>query len=180
MSKSVLILSGSPRKFGNSDTLCDEFMKGAIASGNTVEKIRVAEKKINYCTGCYHCAKNSGQCIFKDDMSEIIEKLIASDVIVLASPVYFYSISAQLKTLIDRTVSRWEEIQNKEFYFIATAAENETEALETTFACFKGFVDCCEGSVEKGRIEAKGVYEMGDVKNTNYLEIAFNMGKSIK
>lgn len=73
MSKKVLILSGSPRKGGNSDILCDEFMKGAEESGNTVEKIRVAEKKIGYCRGCYAC-KGTGICAIKDDMAEILQK----------------------------------------------------------------------------------------------------------
>lgn len=106
MSKKVLILSGSPRKNGNSDLLCDEFMRGALDNGNEVEKIRVAEKKINYCRACYYCSKNNGVCCINDDMADILQKMIDADVIVLASPVYFYSIDAQLKALIDRTVAR--------------------------------------------------------------------------
>ena len=67
MSKKVLILSGSPRKGGNSDLLCDEFMRGAQDGGNTVEKIRVVEKKIAPCIGCYYCDKNGGKCVQPDD-----------------------------------------------------------------------------------------------------------------
>ena len=117
MSKKVLILSGSPRKGGNSDLLCDEFMRGAIDAGNEVEKIRIAEKKIGYCSACYYCRTSGGVCAKKDDMTEILQKMIDADVIVLASPVYFYSIDAQLKTVIDRTVARWTEVKNKEFYY---------------------------------------------------------------
>ena len=106
MSKKVLILSGSPRKGGNSDLLCDEFMRGAIDVGNTVAKIRVPEKKIAPCLGCYYCAKNGGKCVQPDDMAELLQKMIDADVLVLASPVYFYSICAQLKAVIDRTVAR--------------------------------------------------------------------------
>ena len=116
MSKSVLILSGSPRRGGNSDILCDEFMKGAIEAGTKVEKIRVSEKNISYCKGCYAC-KNTGICAIKDDMTDILQKIIDTDVLVLASPVYFYSIDAQLKAVIDRTVARWLEVKNKEFYY---------------------------------------------------------------
>ena len=106
MNKNVLILSGSPRNGGNSDLLCDEFMRGALESGNQVEKIRVAEKKIGYCKACYYCRQSGGVCAIKDDMAEVLQKMIDADVIVLASPVYFYSIDAQLKALIDRTVAR--------------------------------------------------------------------------
>ena len=122
MSKKVLILSGSPRKGGNSDILCDEFAKGATEAGHNVEKIRVSEKNIHHCIACYHCSKNSGACVFKDDMAEILQKMIDADVLVLASPVYFYSIDAQLKAVIDRTVARWLEVKNKEFYYITTMA----------------------------------------------------------
>ena len=92
MNKKVLIISGSPRKGGNSDLLCDEFMRGALESGNEVEKIRVAEKKISFCSACYYCRQSGGVCAKKDDMADILQKVIDADVIVLASPVYFYSI----------------------------------------------------------------------------------------
>lgn len=175
MSKKVLILSGSPRKGGNSDILCDEFMKGAEESGNTVEKIRVAEKKIGYCRGCYAC-KRTGICAIKDDMAEILQKMIDADVIVLASPVYFYSIDAQLKAVIDRTVARWLEVKNKEFYYIMTAADGEKESLETTLACFRGYADCVEGTKEMGVIYGTGVYEKGEVKATKAMKEAYEMG----
>ena len=175
MSKKVLILSGSPRKGGNSDILCDEFMKGAEDSGNTVEKIRVAEKKIGYCRGCYAC-KRTGICAIKDDMAEILQKMIDADVIVLASPVYFYSIDAQLKAVIDRTVARWLEVKNKEFYYIMTAADGEKESLETTLACFRGYADCVEGAKEMGVIYGTGVYEKGEVKATKAMKEAYEMG----
>ena len=178
MSKKVLILSGSPRKGGNSDLLCDEFMKGALESGNEVEKIRVAEKKIGYCRACYYCRDNGGKCVIKDDMAEIIEQMIAADVLVLASPVYFYSIDAQLKALIDRTVARWTEVKNKEFYYIATAADSEDESLERTIECMRGYADCVEGVVEKGVIYG-GFYEAGEVRNSDVMIKAYEMGKGV-
>ena len=149
MSKKVLILSGSPRKSGNSDLLCDEFLKGADEAGHEVEKIFLRDKKIACCMGCCSCYHydndtSSGVCAIKDDMEEIYEKMCLSDVIVMASPVYFYSICAGMKTVIDRC-----------------------------------FAKCLEGSVEKGVIRAKGVYEKGEVKGTKYMEEAYEMGKSI-
>lgn len=178
MSKKVLILSGSPRKGGNSDLLCDEFMRGAEKNGNEVEKIRVASKKIAPCSACYYC-KNGGECVHKDDMAEILQKIIEADVLVLASPVYFYSIDAQLKAMIDRTVARWLEVKNKEFYYIVTMADEAVSSADTTLACFRGYADCVEGSVEKGVIVCNGVYESGTVKNTLAMNKAYEMGRNV-
>lgn len=178
MSKKVLILSGSPRKDGNSDILCNEFAKGAEEAGHKVEKIRVAEKKIGYCRACYACRDN-GACAIKDDMAEIMQKMIDCDVMVLASPVYFYSIDAQLKAVIDRSVARWTEVKNKEFYYIVTAADGEKEAAETTLACFRGYADCVEGAKEMGVIYGMGVYEKGEVTSTSAMVQAYQTGKSV-
>lgn len=130
MAKKVLILSSSPRRGGNSDTLCDEFMRGAMESGNEVEKIFLRDKIINYCTGCSTCSRYNKPCPQKDDTAEILEKMIRADVIVMATPVYFYTMSAQMKTLIDRCCGRYTEMGNKEFYFIATAAEGDRKLME--------------------------------------------------
>lgn len=174
MSKKVLILSGSPRKGGNSDTLCDEFARGARESGHAVEKIRVSEKNI----GCYAC--KNGPCIQHDDMGEILQKIIDADVLVLASPVYFYSICAQLKALIDRTVARWEEVRDKELYYIATCADGETASTDTTLACFRGYADCIEGAKEMGYVLGTGVYALGEVQDTRAMAEAYELGKSVK
>ncbi len=179
MSKRVLILSGSPRNGGNSDILCDEFMKGAKDAGNDVEKIRVASKKIAPCTGCYYCSDHGGECVFKDDMAEVLQKMIDADVLVLASPVYFYSVCAQLKAVIDRTVARWLEVKNKEFYYIVTMADTDNSSADTAIACFRGYADCVEGAAEKGVIIGSGVYDFGEVKNTQAIKDAYNMGKNV-
>ena len=179
MGKKVLILSGSPRKGGNSDILCDEFMRGAQETGNEVEKIRVSEKKIAPCSACYYCSTHGGACVYKDDMAEVLQKMIDADVLVLASPVYFYSIDAQLKTVIDRTVARWTEVAEKEFYYIVTMADEFHTSADTTLACFRGYADCVEGAVEKGVIIGSGVYEPGKVKNTPAMQQAYQMGRNV-
>ena len=176
MSKKVLILSGSPRKGGNSDILCDEFARGAIESGNTVEKIRVAEKKIGYCHACYFCRDHGGECAIKDDMAEVLQKMIDADVIVLASPVYFYSIDAQLKAVIDRTVARWLEVKDKEFYYIVTCADEDTASCQTTIDCFRGYADCVEGAVEKGIVYGTGAYQKGEIKDSDAMKEAYEAG----
>lgn len=178
MSKKVLILSGSPRKGGNSDILCDEFARGTMEAGHEVEKIRVAEKKIGYCRACYAC-RGTGVCAIEDDMTEVLQKMIDADVLVLASPVYFYSIDAQLKALIDRTVARWLEVKNKEFYYIVTAADAALASADTTLACFRGYAECVEGAKEMGIIYGMGTYEKGEVKDKAAMTEAFEMGKNV-
>ncbi len=179
MSKKVLILSGSPRKGGNSDLLCDEFLKGAQEHGNQVEKIFLRNKKVAPCSACYFCKQSGGQCVIKDDMAELLDKLQAADVIVLASPVYFYSIDAQMKAVIDRSVARWTNIRDKEFYYIMTAAEDSATVMDCTLECFRGFARCLSGSREMGVIYGKGVYEAGAVRDTQTMKKAYEMGKSI-
>lgn len=179
MGRKVLILSGSPRKDGNSDILCREFARGAIESKNHVEIIRVAEKNVGCCKGCYYCKDHNGKCVMKDDMAEILQKMIDADVIVLASPVYFYSIDAQLKAVIDRTVARWLEVKNKEFYYIVTCADSEVESTDTTLACFRGYALCVDGAIEKGVILGTGVYEKGEVEKTPAMLEAYNAGLNV-
>lgn len=96
----VFALSGSPCKNGNSDILCDEFARGAVEAGHEVKKIRVAEKNVDYCRAC-DAFRDTGVCSIKDDMTDIMQEMIDCNVMVLASPVYFYSVSAQLKAVID-------------------------------------------------------------------------------
>ena len=113
-------------------------------------------------------------------MVEVLQKMIDANVIVLASPVYFYSIDAQLKALIDRTVARWTEVRDKEFYYIVTCADEERESQERTIECFRGYADCVEGAVEKGVVYATGVYEKGEIKDTPFMKQAYEMGLSVK
>ena len=112
-------------------------------------------------------------------MAEILQKMIDADVLVLASPVYFYSIDAQLKTLIDRTVARWTEVKNKDFYYIATCADGKA-GLDRTIECFRGYADCVNGAKECGIVYGYGVYEKGEIKNKPAMKEAYEMGKSIK
>jgi len=178
MSKNILVLSSSPRRGGNSDLLSDQFTAGAQEAGNQVEKIFIKDRKINYCTGCGSCF-NGKSCPQKDDMAEILEKMIAADTIVMATPVYFYTMSGQMKTLIDRTCARYTEISNKEFYFIATAAVNSKPAMERTIEGFRGFTSCLSKPKEKGIIVGTGVFEKGDVKGKPVMNEAFEMGKNV-
>lgn len=177
MSKKILIISGSPRR-GNSDMLCEEFKRGAEETGNAVEKIDLRTKKIGFCRGCYRCTE-SGRCVIDDDVPSIVDSIQDADVVVMASPVYFYSVDAQLKAVIDRCVSKWTEISGKQFYYIVTAAEESDTVADCTIQCMRGFADCLEGSVERGIVIRKGVHGAGEVKDTDAMEEAYAMGRNV-
>lgn len=175
----VLAISSSPRKGGNSDVLCDEFLKGAAESGHTVQKIRLAEKQIAPCLGCYGCSENH-ICVRKDDMTEVLGALKSADVIALASPVYFYSICAQMKTMIDRCLADYRSIKDKQFYLIVTAADPQHCAADETLADFRGYLRCLPGAMEKGVIFGTGTWDKGDVYRHPALKQAYEMGKGIE
>ena len=164
--KNILVLSSSPRKNGNSDILCEQFIKGAKESGHNTEKIYISDMKINYCTGCGVC-NTTGKCVQHDGMEELCEKMLKADVIVFAAPVYFYSMCGQMKVFIDRLVPVYTKLLN-----------SEKANLNSTVEAIRGLTrDCMEGTVEKGIILGSGSTEKGDVKNTPaYLE-AYEMGK---
>ena len=178
MSKNVLIVSSTPRKGGNSSILCDRFAEGAREAGHTVEKVELREKTVRPCTGCYAC-RGKGKCAQKDDMEPILNAMIAADTIVMATPVYFYSMCSQMKAVIDRTVPRYTEITGKEFYFIATAADSNRKAIERTIEGFRGFMDCLDDATERGTVLGVGAWEAGSVRKTRALEEAYKMGKAI-
>jgi multimeric flavodoxin WrbA len=178
MTKKVLIISSSPRKGGNSDLLCDEFMRGAQDAGNKCEKIFLKEKNIAPCMACDACKKNGGKCVQKDDMAEMLQQMKEADVIVMASPVYFYSICSQLKMFIDRIYAQYTDITDKEMYFIVTAAAGKP-ALERTIECWRGLVDCLPGSQEKGVIYGNGLWNKGDAVGSEAMTSAYTMGKNV-
>ena len=177
--KKVLVLAASARRGGNSDLLCDEFVRGAQQAGHTVEKIFLRDKKVGYCTGCYYCEQSKGICAIKDDMADILEKIIQADVLVLGTPVYFYCMNAQLKTVTDRSVARYTEIEHKDAYLIATAGEDDAKAVEGTVTSLRGFLSCLNDVREAGMVVAHGVHAKGEVANTPYMQQAYEMGKNL-
>lgn len=175
----ILAISGSPRIGGNSDVLCDQFLKGAESAGHTTGKINLAKARISPCMACYACGKNH-ICIQKDDMAKIQEKIIDADVIVLATPVYFYSMDAQMKMMIDRCLPRYQEMTGKQFYLIITAADPAHEAMEGTLSGLRGYLACLPGAVEKGIIYGTGTWDKGDVYRHPAFEMAYEMGREVK
>lgn len=178
MSKKVLILSSSPRQGGNSDRLCDGFLRGAREAGHDVEKIFLKDKTIHYCTGCSVCSMFGKPCPQQDDAASVVQRMIDADVIVMATPVYFYTMSAQMKTLIDRCCARYLEIRGKEFYFILSAAETSVPMMERTVEGFRGFLDCLEDPVERGVVYGVGAWKVGEIEDKPAMREAYEMGKN--
>lgn len=177
--KKVLAIVSSPRKGGNSELLVDEFVKGAKEAGNTVEKVCLREKKIAPCLACEACLRNGGTCVQKDDMAEVLAKLIDADVIVLSTPVYYYSVCAQMKAMIDRSLpigADGGKMKNKEFYFITTAAD-APHAMERTMNDLQGYVDCIPGSVVKGKVYGQA-FAVGEIKENPVMKEAYTLGKN--
>ena len=137
-------------------------------------------KRIEYCTGCGTCSVHNKPCPQKDDATGVIDKMVAADAIVMATPVYFYTMSAQMKTLIDRCCSLYTKMSNKDFYFIATAAEEDKKLMERTIDTFQGFLDCLENPTIKGVVLCAGAWHVGEVKDNPAMSEAYEMGKGIR
>lgn len=179
MGKRILILSSSPRKGGNSEALAEYFAKGAKDSGNEVEIIYLREKQYGFCKGCLACQK-LGQCVIKDDAIEIASKMHDADVLVFASPVYYYSISGQLKTMLDRANPLFNSDYNfRKLYFLATAAEDENQTVEGSIKAIQGWADCFPSCELIKTLFVGGVREIGDIKGHPALEKAYQMGREI-
>lgn len=146
--------------------------------GSPYRKIRLDEMNISPCRACNACVK-SHKCVINDDLAAIAEKMLAADMIVLATPVYFYSLCAQLKILIDRCYARHIEMKNKKFVFIITAADPQRKAANETLDSLRGFIRCLPDAEEKAVIYGTGTWDKGDVfKHPSYDE-AYKLGKEI-
>ena len=175
----ILILSGSPRKDGNTEMLVDAFAKGTMEH-HQVEIVSVRDYKVNPCLGCNACFMNDDHtCVQKDDMSAIYEKMNQADMLVIASPVYFYGISAQLKIVIDRfhnPIRDTFHIKKMALLLVGAATLPELfDAILTEYSlCLKYF-----NIEDAGKILVRGVKDKGDIKGTSFLEDAYQLGISI-
>lgn len=176
-SKSVLIISSSPRRGGNSETLCSQFKKGAEESGHRVEMLNINDYDINFFDRKEYIRGVEDS--VRDDASMIISKMADADVIVLSSPVYFYSMTGQMKTLIDRTYNHEKSLGEKEFYYIVTATDRDREALSGTIEGFRGFIRCLYKSVERGVVYGNGARECGAILEHPAMQEAYDMGRNV-
>ena len=179
MKKRILILSTSLRNGSNSKALADEFKNGAMESGHYVEMISLEDKSINFCRGCLTCQKTR-KCIINDDANSIVEKMLTFDSIVFATPIYFYEMSGQMKTLLDRTNPLYpSEYKFKDIYLIASAAEDENSVIDGAINGLKGWIACFEKANLKGIVRGIGLQDSYDFKaRKTIIDEAFEMGKN--
>lgn len=176
--KKVVILSSSPRRGGNSDLLCDRFMEGVISAGHQVEKLFLYDYEINDFVANDSLGDHTDHNM-ADDVPMIMDKLVGADVIVLATPVYFYTMCGRMKTMIDRTYGRHRDLKNKEFYYIITSAVRSTDRLQRTVEEFRGFLDCLPHPQECGIIYGMGTHNKGSVAGLPVMQEAYETGRSI-
>lgn len=183
--KKVIILPSSPVKNSNSGLLCEAFARGAKEAGHEAEIIHLSEKQILFCRGCEACVKTGKGCVQQDDMAALIEKVHSADVFVLATPIYFMTMSAQLKVFIDRFIAGEQfmrESEGKKAYFISVCAAPEdfpSDQHAAANASFRGFLKCLRKVEEGGILNANGCYAPGSIEGTKWLHMAYEMGKTV-
>ena len=179
MSKKVLIISTSPRKGGNSDTLAEEFASGAREAGHEVEKIGLWDKTIGFCRGCLACQK-TGRCVIHDDADIVAQKMLTADVIVFATPIYYYEMSGQMKTMLDRGNPLYSsDYAFREIYLLAAAADTDESAMDGAIKGLEGWIACFGKAQLSGTVFGGGADAIGTIKGNPALSKAHEMGKTV-
>ena len=175
----IVVLTGSPRRNGNSAYLAEQFIKGAQEKGHSIFRFDCAFQKFEGCTGCNRCGMN-GNCIFNDDFNLVREPLINADMVVFATPMYYFGVSAQLKKAIDRFYAINGKIKgaNKQAAYLMTYANTNAKQADAMKSHYTTLIEYL-GWKDKGQIIAPGVWMAGDIKRTEYGKQAYQLGKSI-
>ena len=177
--KQVVVVTSSPRKNGNSETLAKKFAEGAKQAGHEVHFVAVRDLDLKFCTGCMYCQTHD-KCVLRDGMNELYETFQNADVLAFATPVYYYAVSGQLKTLLDRLNPLYpRDNKFKDVYLLTTAADENESAMDGAAKDMQGWIDCFDGVTLKGVLRGVGVTEVGEINNTPFPEQAFEMGKGI-
>ena len=177
--KKVVVISTSLRPGSNSNALAEQFAEGAKTAGNEVEFISLRGKEVKFCIGCMSCQK-TGACVFKDDVPAIMDKVLDADVVCWATPIYYYEMSGQMKTLIDRMNAMYpKDYRFREVYLLTTAAEDEEHTPKRAESGLQGWIDCFEKAEFKGHIFCGGVNDPRDISGSAKLEEAFGLGESL-
>ena len=181
MAKKVLIISTSIRPNSNSEILANAFADGARTSGNEVELISLKNKTIVFCKGCFACQK-LGHCVIKDDANAITEKMLNADVIVWATPIYYYEMSGQMKTLLDRLNPLYpSDYKFRKVYMLSTAAEDEEYVPEKAVSGLQGWVDCFEKAELAASLFCGGISDPGQAaEKGDELSEAYQFGKALQ
>lgn len=177
--KRVLVISTSYREFSNSDGLAQEFIQGARENNNTVEYISLADQEIKFCTGCFTC-RNSHECIYDDDAERIVKRMATADVIVFATPIYYYEMCGQMKTLLDRTLPLYNHTYKfRSIYLLASAIEDDEEVFVNAKNGLMGWIRCFDEVKLSGVVFAGNVTEAGEINSHPARKEAYEMGRSI-
>ena len=176
----ILILSGSPRRGGNTELLVEALVKGA-SQKHHVEVVSVHDYKVNPCMGCNACFKNENNaCIQKDDMCLIYDKMAVADMLVIASPVYFYGLSAQLKAVIDRFHNPIRDTYHiKKTALLFVGAASLPELFDGILAQYQLCLNFFKLE-DAGRVLVRGVKDKGDIRNADALHEAFHLGSNVQ
>jgi len=178
--KKVIVISTSLRRGSNSDMLADKFVEGAKAAGNEVEKISLSGKNIQFCKGCLGCHK-LGRCVIKDDVNDMMAKVMEADVVAWATPIYYYEMSGQMKTLIDRMNAMYgRDYKFRDVYLLTTAADNTPETPKRAETGLGGWIACFPKSRLAGTLFCGDVNEPQAIEGNTKLQEAFELGKSIE
>ena len=179
MGKNVLIISTSPRKNSNSESLATAFAEGSLSAGNTVEQISLRGKTINFCIGCLTCVKTL-RCVISDDTEPIRQKMLHADVIVFATPIYYYEMSGQMKTLLDRSNPLYKsDYAFRDIYLLSAAADDGPEVPERAITGLGGWIECFDKARFAGSVFMGGVDAPGENPQHPALEEAYRMGRSV-
>lgn len=179
MSKQILVISTSPRKGGNSDMLAEELIRGAREAGNDVEKVTLYDKTIGFCKGCLTC-QNTQRCVIHDDADTIAQKMLNADVLVFATPIYYYGMSSQMKTMLDRANPLYSaDYRFRDIYLLTAAAEEDEHTPDGAVTGLQGWIDCFEKALLAGTVFAGGVTSVGEIQGHPALKQAYDMGKQI-
>lgn len=177
MAKKILVISTTLRKNGNSAALAEAFAKGARQAGNEVETVSLAGKTINFCRGCLACQKTR-KCVIKDDANAIVEKMKNADAIAFATPVYYYEMSGQMKTLLDRANPLFEsDYAFTDIYLLATAADESESATDGAENGLGGWISCFDRARLAGIVKGVGFTGVGEVSEEKLAE-AEKLGKN--
>lgn len=175
----VIVISTSLRTGSNSDMLADKFVEGAVQAGHEVEKISLMDKDIQFCRGCLACQK-LGKCVIKDDVNDIMQKVLNADVVVWATPIYYYEMSGQMKVLIDRMNAMYAmDYKFRDVYMLTTAAETEPETPLRAETGLTGWIDCYPKSRLAGTLFCGGVDVPRTIIGNEKLQEAYRMGLNV-
>jgi multimeric flavodoxin WrbA len=180
MTKKILIVSSSLRGGSNSEILAHEAEKGAKDAGNEVEFLSLKGKDIKFCIGCLACQKTH-KCVQKDDMADLIGKVQNADAIIFSTPIYYYEMSGQLKTFLDRCNPLYsQENKFKDVYLITSAYDSSENAADRAISGLKGWIECFEQSRFAGALVGGGVDAPKSAANrADLLKKAYELGKNI-